>query len=96
MKNFLRWIGAAPDEDTRAWREADMVPYKGFEIRPAPVREGGHWLTAGTITKYFDDGKREHDFVRGDRHTNRKSAVEFTVTKAQQIIDLEGDRLFED
>ena len=95
LGNFLRWIGAAPDDDTRAWRQPDTVAYKGYEIRPDPIREGSHWLTAGTIAKTFEDGLREHPFVRGDRHGDRKAAIEFTVTKAQQIIDLEGDRLFE-
>lgn len=73
------------------------VDYKEYEIRPDPLNEGGHWLTAGVIAKEFPDGVvREHAFLRGDRHASRDTAVEFTIVKARQIIDLEGDRIFEE
>jgi hypothetical protein len=59
------------------------------------MKDGGHWLTAGIISKEFEDGVREHRFVRGDRHGDKVIARVYSVTKAQQIIDLEGDRLFD-
>ena len=46
------------------------------------------------ITKEFPDGVKEHRFVRVDTHTNKDDAVSFSVTKAQQIIDEQGDRIF--
>jgi hypothetical protein len=33
-------------------------------------------------------------FVRGDMHHSREDAIAFTVSKAKQIIDLQGDRIF--
>jgi hypothetical protein len=63
---------------------------------PVDMKEAGHWLTAGIISKEFEDGVREHHFVRGDRHGDKVIARNFSITKAQQIIDLEGDRLFDE
>ena len=71
------------------------VDYKGYMIHPDPQREGPQWLTAGRITKRFGEIEKEHKFVRGDFHASRDSAVEFSVTKGQQIVDLEGDRIFD-
>jgi hypothetical protein len=73
----------------------ESVDYKGYTITPAPERTGSGWNTAGTITKAFPEGSREHRFVRVDTHSSRDDALAFSVTKAQQIIDQQGDRLFE-
>ena len=51
-------------------------------------------MTAGTITKAFPDGAKEHKFVRADTYSNRDDAVAFCITKAKQIIDEQGDRMF--
>lgn len=72
----------------------EAVEYKGYRITPAPQRQGSGWNTAGVIAKEFEDGVKEHRFVRVDTHTSRDDAMAFSVTKAQQIIDEQGDRLF--
>jgi hypothetical protein len=74
--------------------EAPAVEYNGFRIRPNPYRTGGQYQTAGTIEKDGPDGVRQHRFVRADTHPSREVAVEFTVMKARQIIDLQGERMF--
>lgn len=71
------------------------VAYKGYMVQPAPRPEGSQWLVAGVITKTVGDVVKEHKFVRSDLYPSRESAVEFSLTKGQQIIDLEGDRIFE-
>lgn len=73
----------------------EAVAYKGYRVRPAPQREGSQWLVAGVITKTDGDTVKEHKFVRSDIYASRDSAVEFSLYKGQQIIDLEGDRIFE-
>lgn len=72
----------------------EPVEYKGCTIRPAPERTAGGWNTAGIITKAIDGEEREHRFVRVDTHSSKDDAIAFSVTKAQQIIDEQGDRLF--
>src|SRR5262252_2544619 len=73
---------------------AEMVEYKGYRIRPAPYRNNGLYQTAGTIEKDGPAGVQEHRFVRADTHTSREDAIAFAISKAKQIIDLQGDRIF--
>ncbi|MDH3662344.1 MAG: HlyU family transcriptional regulator [Alphaproteobacteria bacterium] len=73
---------------------ADPVEYNGFHIQPAPERKDGGWNTAGVITKTIDGEPKEHRFIRVDTHSNLDDAISFSVTKAQQIIDEQGDNLF--
>ncbi len=73
---------------------APAVEYKGYRIRPTPFRADGHYQTAGTIEKDTPEGVREHRFIRADTHHSKEDAVAFAVSKAKQIIDLQGDRMF--
>jgi hypothetical protein len=68
--------------------------YKGFTIAPAPYLEGGQYQLAGTITKEVGGSLKEHKFVRADRFSSAEDAVEFTLIKARQIIDQQGDKVF--
>jgi hypothetical protein len=79
--------GAAP-------AAAETVDYKDYRITPAPERQSSGWNTAGVIAKTFEDGVKEHRFVRVDTHSSKDDAIAFSITKAQQIIDEQGDRLF--
>ena len=73
---------------------APPVEYKGYRIKPAPYRANNLYQTAGTIEKDTPDGVKMHRFVRADTHPSRDDAITFTVSKAKQIIDLQGDRMF--
>ena len=73
---------------------AAAVEYKGYRITPAPERQASGWNTAGLIAKTFEDGVKEHRFIRVDTHSSKDDAIAFSITKAQQIIDEQGDRLF--
>jgi hypothetical protein len=72
----------------------DAVEYQGFMIHPAPQRQAAGWNTAGLITKEYPDGRKEQTFIRVDTHSSQDDAVAFSVIKAQQLIDEQGDRLF--
>jgi hypothetical protein len=58
------------------------------------MSKGGQFLTAGIIAKDFPDGRREHRFVRADTHSSADQAHDFAIVKGRQIIDEQGDRLF--
>jgi hypothetical protein len=73
---------------------AAAVEYKGYRIRPTPFRANGHYQTAGIIEKDTPEGVKEHRFIRADTHQSKEDAVTFAVSKAKQIIDLQGDRMF--
>lgn len=71
------------------------VEYKGYSIQPTPQREGSQWITSGVIRKNFGETVKEHKFIRSDFHASRDSAADYSITKGEQIIDLEGDRIFD-
>ena len=78
-----------------AAKVAAAVEYNGYVIRPAPYQSEGQYQTAGTIEKEIDGVRKEHRFVRADRYAAYDDAVNFTTNKARQIIDLQGDRIFD-
>jgi hypothetical protein len=71
------------------------VEYNGFTIRAAPFKSEGQYQTAGIIEKEVGGVRKEHRFIRADRHATYEDAVAFSLTKARQIIDLQGERLFD-
>ena len=80
------------DRDAKA---SDPVEYKGFIIRAAPYKNNGHYQTAGTIEREIGGVRKEHRFIRADAYASYDDAVTFTLNKARQIIDLQGERMFE-
>jgi hypothetical protein len=90
--------GAAADSKTAAKtaaKSATPVEYKGYVICAAPYQNNGQYQTAGTITREIDGVRQEHRFVRADAYASYDDAVSFTENKARQIVDLQGDRMFE-
>lgn len=69
--------------------------YKGFVIRAAPVRSGAHYQAAGVIAKEIDGVLKEHRFIRADYFASHEDATAFSFIKARQIIDLQGERVFD-
>jgi hypothetical protein len=96
LMDALRNLFGGGDAPGAATPAAGAVEYHGYRITPAPQRQASGWNTAGMITKEFPDGVKEHRFIRVDTHSSKDDAVSFSVTKAQQIIDEQGDRIFRD
>jgi hypothetical protein len=68
--------------------------YKGFSIIATPIKEGGQWRLAGTISKELGGAMKEHKFIRADLFSSKDEAEQFTLSKAQLIIDQSGDSIF--
>ncbi len=75
---------------------AAEVEYQGYGIRPACRQEGSQWLTAGVISKRFEEEVKEHHFIRADWHSAKEAAEACAIAKAKRIIDEQGDRIFEE
>jgi hypothetical protein len=71
------------------------VEYNGFVIRAAPYKAEGQYQTAGTVEKEVNGVRKEHKFIRADRHASYEDAVEFSLSKARQIVDQQGERVFD-
>src|SRR5262249_48665007 len=72
----------------------EPVEYTAPRPRPPSSRTAGLYQTAGIIEKDDAEGVKQHRFVRADTHQTKDAAVAFTISKAKQIIDLQGDRIF--
>ena len=83
--------GGAGDADAPA---TPAIEYNGYRIRAAPYRTSGVYQTAGIIEKDTPEGVKEHRFIRADTYNSRDDAIAFTISKAKQIIDQQGDRIF--
>ena len=82
--------GGGADTDTGA----EAVDYNGYRIQPAPYPSKGQYQTCGIIEKEVAGETKRHRFVRAETHPSREGAVDFSVSKAKQMIDEQGDRLF--
>jgi hypothetical protein len=79
-----------------AEKVSDPVEYKGYVIRAAPFQNNGQYQTAGSIARDIGGVRKEHRFIRADAYASYDDAVNFTLSKARQIVDLQGDRIFEE
>ena len=59
-----------------------------------PTRPRGNIRPPGSITKDVGGVAKEHKFIRADRHASYDDAVEFSLAKARQIVDQQGERMF--
>ena len=76
-------------------RPGEAVEYNGFRIRPAPFKAEGGFQTAGVIEKDFPEGVKSHNFIRAEKHGSKDEASSFAITKGKQIVDEQGDRIFD-
>ncbi|MCB8838616.1 HlyU family transcriptional regulator [Aurantimonas sp. VKM B-3413] len=70
--------------------------YKGFTIQATPMKEGGQYRLAATISKEIGGDTKSHKLVRADLFQSADEAARFALTKAQQVIDEQGDALLGD
>ena len=77
-----------------AEKASEPVEYNGFTIRATPYKSEGQYQTAGLIEKDVAGVRKEHKFIRADRHASYDDAVEFSLGKARQIVDQQGERMF--
>ncbi len=90
-ERFAGTGGSVPADEPRA----EAVEYKGYRIRPTPFSSRGGFQTSGLIEKDFPDGVKEHPFIRAETHPSGEEAAAFAIAKGRQIIDEQGDRLFD-
>lgn len=93
--SFLKSLFGRRSSAASTEKLGEPIEYNGFTIRVAPYKSEGQYQTAGIIEKEIAGVRKEHRFVRADRHLSFDDAVAFTLSKARQIIDQMGERMFE-
>lgn len=96
MSFWRKLFGVAGGGEAAAQPEAASAEetYKGFTIRAAIMPAGSEFQLAGSIEKEIDGVVKRHDFVRADRFGSKVDAATYTLVKARQIVDEQGDRVF--
>ena len=98
---FSRLFGGSSNKDA-AVKRSDPVSCKGYLICAAPERNGDSWNLAGVIIKSGVEDEEgntedlERHFIRADTFTSYDEAVSFALSKGEQIINEQGERLFAD
>jgi hypothetical protein len=95
MSFFKSLFGRGTAATQSAAKAAAPVEYKGYVIVAAPFANNGQYQTAGTIAREIDGVRKEHRFIRADAYASYDDAVNFTENKARQIVDLQGDKIFD-
>jgi hypothetical protein len=74
-------------------KPSEPVTYKGLSIEAAPIapiNEDGKYRTAGFISGEVDGEVKRIQFIRADQNADLQSAIDHSISKAQQIIDEQG------
>jgi hypothetical protein len=93
MSFWKKLFGSGSVEETEGERGA-AEEYKGFTIRAAPYKSEGQFQTAGIVEKEIAGVRKEHKFIRADRHASYDDAVAFSLSKARQLVDEQGEQIF--
>lgn len=83
-------IGSAGTEQPSP---SEPVDYKGFSIEAAPINEDGKYRTAGYISGEINGEIKRLQFIRADQNSELQQAIDHSISKAQQIIDEQGQGL---
>jgi hypothetical protein len=92
--SFLKKLFGGGSSPKSAPGPAATAEHGGFVIKATPYEDGGQWQMCGVIEKDIGGELKSHRFVRADRFPSQDQAAEFTLSKARQIIDQMGDRVF--
>ncbi|KZN14221.1 HlyU family transcriptional regulator [Marinomonas sp. TW1] len=80
--------------EAAAEKTEDAIEYNGYQIIPSPMKDGGQYRVAATITLGEGEEQKRHNFIRSDLMPNRDECIEITVRKAKLTIDQLGKNLF--
>lgn len=75
--------------------KAEPVEHNGFQIYAEPIKEGSVFRIAARIEKLVDGEARSQQLIRADTTNSQDEAIDSSVRKAKQVIDEQGDRLFD-
>lgn len=76
-------------------KEVPPTEYNGYDITPAPQPEGGKWRIGAHIRKEIGGEAKSHHLIRADTLDSEDAAIEASLGKARQMIDEQGDRIFD-
>jgi hypothetical protein len=92
--SFLKKLFGGGSSSAPDTTPAATETHNGFTLHATPYQEQGQWQMCGVIEKEIAGEMKTHRFVRADRFASKEDAAQFTLSKARQIVDQMGDKLF--
>ncbi len=80
--SFWKSLFGGGSSESAEGKQSTPVEYNGFIIRAAPYKAEGQYQTCGIVEKDVNGVRKEHKFIRADRHASYDDAVEFSLAKA--------------
>jgi hypothetical protein len=93
--SFLKKLFGGGGGTTDAPKDAGREEYKDFVIRATPYKEGGQYQLCGVIEKTIGVELKSYKYIRADKFAGLDEAASFTLSKGRQIIDEQGERIFQ-
>jgi hypothetical protein len=94
MSFFKKLFGGGGGDGQSAAAAGKSVEHNGFTIRAEPFKSEGQYQTAGVIEKEIGGERKEHKFIRAERHASFDAAIDFSLLKGRQIVDQQGETIF--
>lgn len=94
MSLLSKLFGGKSGDGSAAKTKAKPLEHKGFLILPEPVKESGGYRIAARIEKEIDGTLHSHMMIRADTYGAEDTAIEASISKAKQVIDQMGERVF--
>ncbi|RDE07907.1 HlyU family transcriptional regulator [Pelagibacterium lacus] len=95
MSFLKRLFGGGAAREAAAPAIDGEEEYKGFQILAKLMKDGGEYQIAGLIEKEVGGELKTHSFIRADKFTSKDDCVAATLAKGRQIIDEQGNFLFD-
>jgi hypothetical protein len=98
LKKLLSGLFGQGEASPSAAPEGEPVSYQGYWIVPQSEEVGGQYRVSGWIRKPRGEGEamREQRFERSDVVPGREACDALMVSKAERLIDEQGDALFDE
>ena len=80
--------GGAKSETEAVPKVSQEIEHRGFTIQATPYKEAGQYQTCGIIAKVIDGVRKEHKFIRADRFASLDEAVDCSLSKGRQMVEL--------
>lgn len=90
MSLLSRLFGGGAKQTPKAATET----YEGFTITPEPAKDGARFRVGARIEKEVEGAMKTHVLIRADVLEDIDTANEVSISKARQMIDEQGARLF--
>ena len=94
LKSILSGGGAEAGQGNGKSAVQHEEDYGEYHLAISPIKVGGQYRVAGTITR-LDDPEKRYNLIRADLCPSMDIAVDQTLLKARQTVDQLGDRMFE-